>query len=111
MPSKPSTHRGSKASPSPDVGVMMSSSEAAIWGRLFEPEHDDLSPVEARYLLPIGFNEADKKRAHELLVKNQEDALTAEERAELENYRKVGYLIDLMHAKARRALKKHTSPA
>src|SRR4051794_23947750 len=100
MASKSTTYRGPDAASSLHVGVRMSASEAAIWGRLFEPDRDDLSPVEAGYLLRIGFNETDKKRAHELLVKNQEDALTPEERAELENYRKIGYLIDLMHAKA-----------
>jgi hypothetical protein len=44
---------------------------------------------------------------HELAVKNQEDKLTAKERTELENYRRVSFLLDLMHSKARRSLKKH----
>jgi hypothetical protein len=44
---------------------------------------------------------------HELVVKNQDDLLTPQERAEMENYRNVGFLLDLMHSKARRTLKKH----
>ena len=44
---------------------------------------------------------------HELVVKNQDDKLRAKERTELENYRRVSFLLDLMHSKARRSLKKH----
>ena len=44
---------------------------------------------------------------HELAVKNQDDLLTPQEKAEMENYRRVGFLLDLMHSKARRSLKKH----
>ena len=40
-------------------------------------------------------------------VKNQDDALTPAEKTELENYLRVSYFIDLMHAKARLSLKKH----
>ena len=34
---------------------------------------------------------------HELAIKNQDGKLTAKERAALENYRRVSYLLDLMH--------------
>jgi uncharacterized protein YnzC (UPF0291/DUF896 family) len=44
---------------------------------------------------------------HQLVTKNQEGKLTAKEKQELENYRRVGFLLDLMHSKARRSLKKH----
>ena len=44
---------------------------------------------------------------HELAVKNQEDRLSPKEKAEMENYRRVSFLLDLMHSKARRSLKKH----
>ncbi len=44
---------------------------------------------------------------HELAAKNQEDRLSSTEKAEMENYRRVSFLLDLMHSKARRSLKKH----
>ena len=42
----------------------------------------------------------------ELVTKNQDDALTKAERAELESYLRISSLIDLMHAKARCSLQK-----
>jgi uncharacterized protein YnzC (UPF0291/DUF896 family) len=44
---------------------------------------------------------------HELAAKNQDDRLTLNEKAEMENYRRVSFLLDLMHSKARRSLKMH----
>lgn len=55
----------------------------------------------------IRFDSRDLDRMHELVTLNQEDRLTPDERAEMENYRRVGYLLALMHSKARRSLKKH----
>ena len=43
---------------------------------------------------------------HELAVKNQDGVLTPQERVEMEHYRNVAFLLDLMHSKARRTLKK-----
>jgi len=59
-------------------------------------------------LLTIRFGQQDLDRIHELAVKNQDDALTRSERADLESYLRVSSFLDLMHAKARRSLKKHT---
>jgi hypothetical protein len=43
----------------------------------------------------------------DLVTRNQDDALTPTERADLESYLQVSSFLDLMHAKARRSLKKH----
>jgi len=40
-------------------------------------------------------------------MKNQDDALTPDERADLESYLRVSAFVDLVHAKARRSLKKY----
>src|SRR5262249_18549695 len=82
-----------------------SSSEAAILSRLIRPEEDMLTPEAAEGFLDIKFEQCDLDRMHELAVKNQEGLLTAEERAEMQRYRTVGFLVDLMHSKARRTLK------
>jgi len=91
------------------VGVMTANSEAAIWTRLIQPEGDVLTRDAAQSILRLTFGEADRKRVHELLLKNQEDSLTTEEKTELESFRSVSYLLDLMHSMARRSLKNHSS--
>jgi uncharacterized protein YnzC (UPF0291/DUF896 family) len=81
-------------------------SEAAILGRLIRPDNGDLRAPAARALLAIRFDSHDLERMHELAVKNQEDRLSPQEKAEMENYRRVSFLLDLIHSKARRSLKK-----
>jgi hypothetical protein len=96
-----------EASPSAvHVGVMTVNSEAAIWTRLIRPEQDDLSSDAARSLLRIEFSSEDKGRMHELALKAQEGSLTPGEQAEMDDYCRVGRLLDLMHSKARRSLKR-----
>jgi uncharacterized protein YnzC (UPF0291/DUF896 family) len=48
---------------------------------------------------------------HELAGKAQDGTLTGAEAAELESYRRVGRLLDLMRSKARRSLKDVDSDA
>ena len=83
------------------------STQAGILSRLIRPEEDNLPPEAAEGFLRIQFEQRDLDRMHELAVKNQEGTLDPQERDEMENYRHVGYLLDLLHSKARRALKKH----
>ncbi len=80
--------------------------EAAILARSIHPERDDLSREAAKALLHIGLEREDLDRLHLLVTKNQDDALTPAEKADLESYLRVSAFFDLMHAKARRSLKK-----
>jgi hypothetical protein len=82
-------------------------SEAAILSRLIRPDEDTLTPETAEGFLRIKFEQRDLDRMHDLAMKNQDGLLTLEEQTEMEHYRNVGFLLDLMHSKARRALKKH----
>ena len=82
-------------------------SETAILSRLISPEEDSLRPETAEDLLQMRFAKPDLDRMHELAVKNQEGLLSDQEMDELESYRRVGFMLDLMHSKARRSLKKH----
>ena len=82
--------------------------DAGILARLIRPDDASLSPAVAEELLTIRFGQQDLDRIHELAVKNQDDALTPSERADLESYLRVSSFLDLMHAKARHSLKKHT---
>ncbi len=58
----------------------------------------------ARSLLRLHFDQPDLDRIHALAVKAQDGALSEDEQAELENYRRVGRLLDLMHPKTRLTL-------
>jgi hypothetical protein len=82
-------------------------SQAAILSRLIRPEDDNLTLEAAEGFLRIKFEQRELDRMHQLAVKNQDGALTPQERDEMDNYRRVGFLLDLIHSKARRALKKH----
>jgi hypothetical protein len=42
---------------------------------------------------------------HELAAKAREGTLTPAEQAEINNYERVGYLLGVLHSKARRSLK------
>jgi hypothetical protein len=84
------------------------STEAAIIARMIHAEKADLAKDTAKAVLGLfSFDQADLDRMHVLAVKNQEDALTPAEKAELETYLRLSYFIDLMHAKARLSLGKH----
>jgi len=82
-------------------------SDTAILSRLIRPEHDDFSAEAAEALLRIRFDQDDLDRMHELAAKNQDDRLTPGEKTEMDNYRRVSFLLDLLHSKARWSLKKH----
>ena len=81
--------------------------EAAVIARSIHPERDDLSREAAEALLHFGLEREDLDRLHLLITKNQDDALTPAEKADLESYLRLSSIFDLMHAKARRSLKKH----
>lgn len=82
--------------------------DAAILTRLIRPEKDDLPVAAAKTFLAMRFDRTDLDRIHELTQKNQNDALTLDEKADLESYLRVSAFLDLMHAKARRSMKKHS---
>ena len=87
-------------------GITSSNVEAAILARVIRPEKDDLPLEQAKALLRLKYEQSDLDRLHELVVKNQDDELTPAEKEELESYLRVSAFLDLMHAKARRSLKK-----
>jgi hypothetical protein len=88
--------------------VITGNTEAAILSRMVRPQQDDLSNAEAQAVLRVDFDRRDLDRLHELTMRNQDDALTPAERSELESYLRLSAFLDLMHAKARLTLKKHT---
>jgi len=81
-------------------------SEVAIFGRLIRADDGNLSRELARYILTVGFEPADQARMQDLAARNQEDALSPEEKEALQSYVKAGHLLALLHSKARKSLGK-----
>ena len=82
----------------------MPNSEAAIWSRALHPDQGDLSPEAARSILHIQLSATDHSRINELATKAAEGSLTEADERELESYRNVGRLLELLKSKARRSL-------
>jgi hypothetical protein len=79
--------------------------EVSILARLLAKDEEELPAEMARYLLGLGFNRRDKERMHELAVRNQDGALSKDERDELIAYAKTGSVLSILKSKARRILK------
>jgi len=88
-----------------------SPSEAVVLGRLIGPERQSLPVSTARAILKLDFESHDHERMHELSSKAKEGTLTAEERAEIDAYGRIGCLLDLMHSLARRSIKQRAAGA
>lgn len=79
---------------------------AAILARVVQPGRGNLSLPAARAFLKLSFGDDDRKRMHELAEINQSGKITSQEKRELEEYLRVGRLLDLLAAKARLAMKR-----
>jgi hypothetical protein len=80
--------------------------EAAILLRIFNTAFSDLAPEAARAILKIRLEEKDRERVNELVVKAQDGNLTSLEEFELESFRRVSRIVEMMWSKARISLKK-----
>lgn len=80
--------------------------EAAIWARLMQGQKHELSSEAAKFLLTINFDEADRRRMHELAERPETGKLTTEEQPELDGYLHIGNLLAVMQSKARLAFKR-----
>jgi hypothetical protein len=64
-----------------------------------------MSSAAARALLALDFNRADKDRMRQLSAKAREGTLSPEEQVEINNYDRVGHILNLIQSKARCSLK------
>jgi len=79
--------------------------ESDILHRLVFPFDKDLDPQAARSLLLIRFDRSTTKHINQLLRKNQRGTISADERIALDKFIRMGKFIDVLQAKARKALK------
>jgi hypothetical protein len=84
---------------------LRSNPSAPIWQRVIEFA-GELSPSAARALLKFRFSECDHALMGELAAKARAGSLTPDEQTELDTFERLGCLLDIVHSKARRALKK-----
>ena len=85
-------------------------SEAAILDRVFRPNAEDWPRAAAEAILNIGFAPSDLKRMTQLMEKAKTGELSREQTEELEHYRHIGRLLELMKSRARQSLQNtHTS--
>ena len=71
-------------------------------GRVIRPEEVGWSVEAARAILDLGFPPDDVARMKDLAEMAQVGSLSAQEEGELENYRHVGRLLEIMKSRARR---------
>lgn len=79
--------------------------EADILAEIVGAEEMQLTPEAATSLLGFRFGATATKQIRRLLQRNNRGNITAQERVTLEKYLRVGKFLDLVHAKARLALK------
>ncbi len=84
---------------------MTAASEAAILSRVIERDEPRLPAGLARLILRWEFPDPDRRRMHELLEKAKSKRLTPRERAEAENYERVGHFLSILKSKARTSLR------
>jgi hypothetical protein len=79
---------------------------ATILSRALESKGGNVPPEGARFILDLGITEDDKKRTLDLLAKQQEGRITAQEREDLESYVQADNMLSILKAQAILALKK-----
>ena len=77
-----------------------------ILTRTIQPAEGNLPIEAARSILNFRLSPTDWERVNELAVRARAGTLTAEERAELDEYERITCLLELMQAKARLSLKR-----
>jgi len=81
-------------------------SEAALLEEMVSPLDEGFKPEAAEAILRLRFSDETYDRIRALLDANNRDALSEQEKRDLEKYLRVGQLLDLLHAKARLCLNK-----
>ena len=78
--------------------------EVSILARFLSNYDHPLPKSLARYILGLTISEQDKARMHDLVVRNQDGALSPAEKEELLAYARAGTLLSILKSKARRTL-------
>jgi hypothetical protein len=85
-------------------------SEAEILCHVIRPDRGTWSRAAAEAILRFDFPPDDLQRMSTLAAKAREGSLSTGEQTELENYRHVGRVLELLQSKARLSLNKPVAP-
>lgn len=85
--------------------IAAKNTEASILGRATDPENWKLTPDAAQTILALKLSPEDRIRMDALAAKARSSSLTADEEVEIENYRQIATLVELMKSRARLFLK------
>ncbi|MHC1763401.1 MAG: hypothetical protein AB9869_03705 [Verrucomicrobiia bacterium] len=88
------------------MAIQIDQTQTGILGRAINPDEATWSEAASRSILDIKLNGEDTRRRDVLADKAREGTLTPDEAAELDNYRHVGRILELMKAKAKISLRK-----
>lgn len=83
----------------------MAVTEATLWERILRPEGGAMAPETAEAILLFSFSETDRERMKALLAKAKRGSITPTEELEIDEYERVGNLLSILKAKARRVVK------
>jgi hypothetical protein len=78
--------------------------QSMILSRALSTSSESMSEELARYLLAIKLDPVDESRANDLAAKAREGVLSAAEQIEMEEYRRVGRVMEILRLRARKAL-------
>jgi hypothetical protein len=80
-------------------------SSVAMWDRVNHLD-ESISPTAARALLKLRFPPQDIARMQDLVAKSRRGDLTESESIEIDTFERMGCLLDILHSKARRVLRR-----
>ena len=79
--------------------------QALILDRAFGLSTSSMSPEAARYFLAVKLDPQDEQRANELAQLARDGSLSEEQQAEIDEYRRVGRVMELLKLRASAVLK------
>jgi predicted metal-dependent hydrolase len=88
------------------MSVSIENSEVAILSRVIRPHNGTWSKSAAQSILKFDFASVDVRRMNTLGAKARQGSLSPAQETELENYRDVGRLLELLQSKARLSLRR-----
>lgn len=83
----------------------MPTTEVSIWEMILRPHFGEMTVKTARTILDMSIPESEQARMRGLLAKAKAGTLTRDEMLDLDEYERVGNLLSILKAKARRILK------
>jgi hypothetical protein len=86
------------------ISAAPNTNQADLLRRILERQDQALTPEVAQFFLQLDLPEPDRQRLDELTAKSRQGNLSSAEEADLDEFRRLGRLVELMKLKARKVL-------